>query len=59
MFTLLLLWLYSSLLGLGRFISFLIIYTLGLLGRGISPSQGRYLHTGQHKQNKCTQAFMP
>jgi hypothetical protein len=22
--------------------------TVGLLGRGISPSQGRYLHTGQH-----------
>jgi hypothetical protein len=35
---------------LGRFFSSLI-YTLsvGLLGRGISPSQGRYLHTGQHK----------
>jgi hypothetical protein len=23
--------------------------TVGLLGRVISPSQGRYLHTGQHK----------
>jgi hypothetical protein len=23
--------------------------TVGLLGRGISPSQGRYLHAGQHK----------
>jgi hypothetical protein len=23
--------------------------TAGLLGRGISPSQGRYLNTGQHK----------
>jgi hypothetical protein len=35
---------------LGRFFSFLI-YTesIGLLGRGISPSQGRYLHTEQHK----------
>jgi hypothetical protein len=22
------------------------------LGRGISPSQGRYLHTGQHKEQK-------
>jgi hypothetical protein len=34
----------------GCFFSFLI-YTqsVGLLGRGISPSQGRYLHTGQHK----------
>jgi hypothetical protein len=26
--------------------------TVGLLGRVISPSQGPYLHTGQHKQNK-------
>jgi hypothetical protein len=26
--------------------------------RGISPSQGRYLHTGQHKQNKRTQISM-
>jgi hypothetical protein len=43
-------WLYSLLLDLGRFISFLIhIQTVGLLGRGISPSQGCYLHTGQHK----------
>jgi hypothetical protein len=35
---------------LGRFFSFLI-YTesVGLLGRGISPSQGRYAHTEQHK----------
>jgi hypothetical protein len=24
--------------------------SVGLLGRGISPSQGRYLHTGQHKR---------
>jgi hypothetical protein len=44
------LWLYSP-LDLGRFFSFLI-YTqsVGLLGRGISPLQGRYLHTEQHKQ---------
>jgi hypothetical protein len=35
---------------LGRFFSFLI-YTqsVGLLGREISPSQGRYLQTEQHK----------
>jgi hypothetical protein len=26
----------------------------GLLGRVINPSQGRYLHTGQQKQNKRT-----
>jgi hypothetical protein len=28
---------------------FLDLYTVGLLGREISPSQGRYLHTEQHK----------
>jgi hypothetical protein len=40
----------TALLELGHFFS-LLIYThsVGLLGRGISPSQGRYLHTGQHK----------
>jgi hypothetical protein len=31
---------------------------VGLPGRGISPSQGRYLHTGQHK-HKRTQILMP
>jgi hypothetical protein len=31
----------------------------GPLGQGISPSQGRYLNTGQHKQNKCIQTSMP
>jgi hypothetical protein len=38
-------------LGPGLFINFVIIFTqtLGLLGRVISPSQGRYLHTQQHK----------
>jgi hypothetical protein len=56
---LLLLWLYSP-LNLGRLFSPLI-YTqsVGLFGRGISPSQGRYLHTEQHKQNKGTQTSMP
>jgi hypothetical protein len=42
---------YSStvlLLDLGRVFSFVILYTVGLLGRQISPSQGRYLHTEQH-----------
>jgi hypothetical protein len=31
---------------------FLNLFTksVGLLGREMSPSQGRYLHTGQHKQ---------
>jgi hypothetical protein len=34
----------------GRFFSFLIyIQSVGFLGRKISPSQGRYLHTEQHK----------
>jgi hypothetical protein len=41
---------FTALVDLGRFFSFLI-YTqsVGLLGRGISPSQGRYMYTGQHK----------
>jgi hypothetical protein len=53
------LWLYRSLLNLDRFSSFLI-YTqsVGLLGRGTSPSQGHYLHTEQHSQKKCTQTSM-
>jgi hypothetical protein len=40
----------TALVGLGRFFSSLI-YTqsVGLLGRVLSPSQSRYLHTGQHK----------
>lgn len=40
----------TALIDLGLFISFLI-YTqsLGALGQVISPSQGHYLHTGQHK----------
>jgi hypothetical protein len=39
------------LLGPGLFFSFIIFFTqaAGLLGRVISPSQGRYLHIGQHK----------
>jgi hypothetical protein len=41
---------------LGRFFSLFLIYTL--LGRGISPSQGRYLHTEKHKHNKRTQISM-
>jgi hypothetical protein len=47
-------WLYNPLLGPGLFFTFVILITktVGLLGRGISPPQGRYLHTGQHKQNK-------
>jgi hypothetical protein len=36
------------------FLSFFLIIsqTVGLLRRGIGPSQGRYLHTGQHKHRK-------
>jgi hypothetical protein len=43
-------WLYSPLLGTGLFFSFVIFFrqSVGLLRRVISPSQGRYLHTGQH-----------
>jgi hypothetical protein len=42
-------YLYSPLFDLGRFFSFLILYTVGrTLGRGISTSQGRYLRTEQH-----------
>jgi hypothetical protein len=44
-------WLYSPLLDLGRFFYFLQLFTqsVGLLGRGISPSQGLCQHTEQHK----------
>jgi hypothetical protein len=43
-------WLYSPLLGSGLFFSFVIFtLTAGLLERVISASQGRYLHTRQHK----------
>jgi hypothetical protein len=52
----------TALVELGRFFSS-IIYTqsVGLLGREISPPQGRYLHTEQHTntQNKRTQTSMP
>jgi hypothetical protein len=40
----------SALVDLGRLLSFLIhTQSVGLLGRGISASQGRYLHTKQYK----------
>jgi hypothetical protein len=47
-------------LDLGHFFSFIIFLTqsVGLLGWGISPLQGRYLHTEQHK-HKRTQTSMP
>jgi hypothetical protein len=54
------LWLYSPLLGLGRFFSFLIFTQLvELLGRGISPSHGLYLHAGQHKHRINANTSMP
>jgi hypothetical protein len=40
-------------------VSWSFTQSVGLLGRGISPSQGSYLHTGQHKQNKSAQTSMP
>jgi hypothetical protein len=50
-------WLYSPLLGPGLFFSFVIFFTqmVGLLGRVMSPSQGRYLHT----EETHTQTSMP
>jgi hypothetical protein len=33
--------------------------SVGHLGRGIGPSQGHYLHIGQHRQNKRTQTPLP
>jgi hypothetical protein len=56
------LWVYSLFLTLAVFFNFLIFFTqsVGPLGRGISPSQGRCLHTEQHKtQNKRTQTSIP
>jgi hypothetical protein len=40
----------TTLVDLDRFSSFLICtQSIGLLGRGVSPWQGHYLHTEQHK----------
>jgi hypothetical protein len=39
----------------GAYSSSLTFMTVGLLGRVISSSQGRYLNTGQHKQKKRIQ----
>jgi hypothetical protein len=48
------------LLDLGRFFIFLIPYTVGMtLGRGISSSHGRYLHTQQQKSRIKAQTSMP
>jgi hypothetical protein len=53
-------WLYIPLLGPGLFFSFVIFFTqsVGLLRQGISPSEGRCLHTGQHKQNVIKTYFL-
>jgi hypothetical protein len=40
-------------------VSWSLTQSVGLLGRGISLLQGRYLHTRQHKQNKSIQTSMP
>jgi hypothetical protein len=54
-------WLYCPLLGSDLFFSIVIFFTqtVGLLGRAISPSQGRYLHSTTQTQNKRTQTSMP
>jgi hypothetical protein len=52
------LWLYSHLFDLGS-VSWSFTQSVGLLGRGIRPSQGHYLHTEEHKHNKRTQTSMP
>jgi hypothetical protein len=46
--------LFQPIQGPGLLFSSVIIFsqTVGLLGRVIRPSQGRYLNTGEHKQNK-------
>jgi hypothetical protein len=47
--------------GHGLFFSFVIFFTetVGALGRGISPLQGRYLHKEQHKHKINAQTFVP
>lgn len=53
-------WLCSPPVWHWAFFSFLIlIQSVGHLGRGISPSQGLYLHNRQRKGNKGTQISMP
>jgi hypothetical protein len=47
-------WFYSPLLGPGLFFSYVITFTqtVGLLGLVMSPLQGSYLYTGQHKHRR-------
>jgi hypothetical protein len=51
--------LYNPLMGLGRFsISWSFTQSVVLLGRGISPPQGRYLHRTTQTQNKSRNTSM-
>jgi hypothetical protein len=54
-FCIIFLWIYSRLLDVGRFFSYLILY---IAGRTPWAVPRRYLHTERHKQNKCTQISM-
>jgi hypothetical protein len=45
--------------GLEPLFQFFYTAPVGLFGRGISPSQGRYLHMTTQTQNKGTQTSMP
>jgi hypothetical protein len=58
---LLLLWLYSSLFGLGHFFSFLILYTVGRTPWTVDRAVARPLptHKTTQTQNKCTQYRQP
>jgi hypothetical protein len=57
---LLLLWLYSPLIGLGLFLSFPIKHRFSRTPwTGDEPAARPLLHTGQQNQNKCTQTSMP
>jgi hypothetical protein len=53
------LWLYSLLLDLGRFLSFLILYTIGRIHWTGDQPVARPLLTEQHKQNKRKETCMP
>jgi hypothetical protein len=46
----------TALVVLGRFFQFFNLYTVC---RTLWTGDGRYLHTGQHKQNKSSQISMP
>jgi hypothetical protein len=55
------LWLYSPLLGLGRFFSFLLLYTVGRIPWTGDRPVARPLHTHRRiqTQSKCTETAMP